>query len=163
MRTTLKYKYRISTDNDPRKSIKFIARDMSNFWVSYQVGRAERHLVFLIQDEKGPIFITDHEGQEEKLCCKVFKQIQVSQTKHDLVFLRWGKFPPGSECELTKQLLVCSVPTNALIMMKTKHPGFGVITSDGDVMPSFIFLYGLRLKTEAHIKCLEEAWLAWIW
>ena len=41
--------------------------------------------------------------------------------------------------------------------MKIKHiKVFGVVTSDCDVMPPFIFLYGLRLYIEAHIKCLEE-------
>ena len=33
---------------------------------------------------------------------------------------------------------------------------FGVVTSDGDVMPPFIFPHGLRLNMEANIKCLEE-------
>ena len=35
--------------------------------------------------------------------------------------------------------------------MKTKHPVFGVVASDGDVMPSFIFPHGLKFKTEAHV------------
>ena len=35
---------------------------------------------------------------------------------------------------------------------------FGLVTSNGDI-PPFIFSYGLRLKLEAYIKCLEEVML----
>ena len=40
--------------------------------VSYQAGRAWRQLVFFIQNEKGPIFITGHEKQEERPQRKAF-------------------------------------------------------------------------------------------
>ena len=33
---------------------------------------------------------------------------------------------------------------------------FGVVTSDGVAMPTFIFPHGLRLNREVYIKCLEE-------
>ena len=50
--------------------------------------------------------------------------------------------------------------------MKTKIPiyiiVFEVVTSDGDIMPLLIFPRGLRLNTEAYIKCLEEFVLTWI-
>ena len=39
---------------------------------------------------------------------------------------------------------------------------FGVVTSDGDVIPPFIFLHVLRLNMEAYIKCLEDLMLFWI-
>ena len=39
---------------------------------------------------------------------------------------------------------------------------FGVVTSDSDVMLSFIFPHGFRLNTEAYIMCLEEMVLTWI-
>ena len=52
------------------------------------------------------------------------------------------------------------------ILMKTKHPAdimlFGVVTSDVDVMPLFIYPRGLRLNTETNIMCLEEVVLTWI-
>ena len=50
--------------------------------------------------------------------------------------------------------------------MKSKHPGhhmvFGVVTSNGDVIPLFTFQHGLRLNTETFIKCLVELILTWI-
>ena len=50
--------------------------------------------------------------------------------------------------------------------MKTKYPVyimvFGVVTSDSDVIPSFIFRRDLRLNTEAYIKYLKEIMLPWI-
>ena len=33
---------------------------------------------------------------------------------------------------------------------------------DGDIIPLFIFSHGLRLNTEADVKCLEEVLLPWI-
>ena len=45
------------------------------------------------------------------------------------------------------------------ILMKTKDPlnimVFKMIIRDGDIMPLFIFPHGLRLNTEAYIKCLK--------
>ena len=44
--------------------------------------------------------------------------------------------------------------------MNNKHPVhimmFGVVTSNGDIMSSVIFLHGLRLNSENYIKCLED-------
>ena len=51
-------------------------------------------------------------------------------------------------------------PQDVPIVMKTKHPvhviELGVVTSDGHIMPPFIFLYGLRFNMEAYIMCLED-------
>ena len=50
--------------------------------------------------------------------------------------------------------------------MKTKHPDyfmvFGVVTNNSDVMPRFIFQYGVRHNTGAYIKGLEDVVLTWI-
>ena len=55
---------------------------------------------------------------------------------------------------------------DVLILIKSKHPVhtmvFGVVTSNGNVMPSFIFPYGLRLNTEAYVNYLEKVVLPWI-
>ena len=52
------------------------------------------------------------------------------------------------------------------ILMKTKRPvhiqAFREITSDDDVMLLFIFPHGLKLNTEAYIKCLEKIALTYI-
>lgn len=39
---------------------------------------------------------------------------------------------------------------------------FGVITSGGGVMPSFVFPKVHRLNTEAYILCFEEVGLSWV-
>ena len=53
-----------------------------------------------------------------------------------------------------------------LFMKKTKHPVhiivFAVVTSNGDIMPPFVFLHGFKLNTEAYIKSMEEIVLFWI-
>ena len=38
--------------------------------------------------------------------------------------------------------------------MNTKSSSFEVVTSDGDIMPPFIFLHGLKLNMVTHIKCM---------
>ena len=39
---------------------------------------------------------------------------------------------------------------------------FGVVTTDGDVLPSFVFPLGLTLNKETYIKCLADVVLTWI-
>ena len=50
--------------------------------------------------------------------------------------------------------------------MKTKHPVqimvFGVITSNDDTVPPFIFPHDLTLNMKVYIKCQEEVVLFWI-
>ena len=57
-------------------------------------------------------------------------------------------------------------PQDVLILMKTKYQvhirAFGMVTSNGDLIPPFIFPYGIRLNKEAYIKCLEEIVMPWI-
>ena len=92
-------------------------------WVSEFLISTWSHSVFLILDEKGPIFITIHEEQKRKP--------------------HWC-----TDSDVTKH------PVNIMV--------FGMVTSNGDVMPPFFFAHGLRLNTEAYIKCLEEVVLPWI-
>ena len=62
--------------------------------------------------------------------------------------------------------LFCLSPQDVVMVMKTKYSVhimvFGVVTSDSDVMLTFIFPHGLRHNTKAYIKCLEEVQLPWI-
>ena len=70
--------------NDPSKSIRSIGES-----VSYQTDSTWRHSVFLIQEEKGSIFIPDHEEQEERPDCKAFQKTQTSPSNENaLVFLK---------------------------------------------------------------------------
>ena len=79
-------------ENDPRKTIRFRARE---------VGMK----TFLIQNGKGRIFIAGHERQEERQHCKALEQTPISPpTEHALIFLRGEKFPPGTDGKFTEQL-----------------------------------------------------------
>ena len=59
---------------------------------------------------------------------------------------------------------MCS--NNVPRVMKTKFPNkvmvFGVISSDGDVMPPHIFETGLRVDTEIYLQVMETVVLPWI-
>ena len=120
------------------------------------------YLVFLIQ-RRGIFYF---EGQEKKTCYKAFKQIQVSPlTKHASFFSDVKNFCQDQMMNTQNNHWFALSLQDALIMMKSKHPihimMFKVVTSNGDVMPSFIFPHALRLNTEAYIKCLKEV-VFWI-
>ena len=57
-------------------------------------------------------------------------------------------------------------PKDELIVMKIKYPVhimmFGMVSSNSDIINLLMYLHGLRLNTEANIKCLEEVVLIWI-
>ena len=123
-------------------------QDHGRVRVSYQADIAWRHSVFLTQNEKGPILITGYNGQEERLRWKAFQQAQkFPPTGHTLAFFRWKNFLIQSDSEVTEQNLACYVSKNTPIMMKNKHPihiiVIRVVNSDGYVMLSFMFPYGL--------------------
>ena len=97
--------------HDSSKSIRYIARDIgvSEFLIRQLVHGDIQY--FLYNLRKGSIFITGHQGQEKRLSCKAFEQIQVSPpADHGLVFLR-EKNLQGTDDELTEQPLHCTVPT----------------------------------------------------
>ena len=70
-------------------------------------------------------------------------------TKNALVFLKREKIWAKSDGQLTDQPLAFSIPIVHIMV-------FGMVTSDGDIMPLFIFPHGLRFNREAYIKCLEK-------
>ena len=106
-------------NNDPSRSIKSITRDIG---VSYQADNSGRHLLLLIQGEKGTIFIAD------LLYFLLYTDIQyyyfprtrantmlssfstnVLQLNMQYFFSDEKNFQSGSDRELTKRLLAFSV------------------------------------------------------
>ena len=62
-----------------------------------------------MQNEKGSIFITDHEEQEERSLSKAIEQTLASPpTEHAFVFLRLEKILPGSAGEPTERTFIYS-------------------------------------------------------
>ena len=92
---------------------------------------------------------------------KTFQQIQASPpTEHALVFLRWEKFLPGSDGELTSQSLAFSVPIRFTDSDEKQTPyshHVRRVICNGDVIPPFIFPHGLQPTTEVHFKCLGDS------
>ena len=102
-----------------------------------------------------------------------FSQARIRQWNMQLSRLWNGMFgrvegqytTPGLDGELTEQPLAFSVPTRCIELMKTKHSVlifmFGLVTSDGHVMPPFMMSHGPRLNRATYVKCLEEVVLLW--
>ena len=65
-------------NNDPRKSISYIASEMRVTEFFYDIGSVERHFEFFIQNEKMFIFISGNEEQEKRPCRKAFEQTQAN-------------------------------------------------------------------------------------
>ena len=130
-------------------------------WPSFlSLCSAWKYSVFLIQDEKGSIFIAGYVGLEERPHWKekILNKLKHPPQTYMLCFISDEKnFLLRSDVE---QLLVCSAPQDVLILMKTKQPVsiivFGVVTSNGDVMLPFIFPHDLKFNMEPCIKCLGK-------
>ena len=75
-------------ENDPSKTIKSITRDMGLSEFSYHAASAWRHSLFLIQDEKELIFITDIERTKERLHKKILNKLKHPLQPNYLFFLK---------------------------------------------------------------------------
>ena len=94
-------------DNDPNKLISSKARDIgvSGFFIWQEVQEDIRYFSYKMK-KKRPIFITGHQGEEEKLRYNAFEQIQASlPTEQALFFLRWEKYLPRSDNKLHEKHL----------------------------------------------------------
>ena len=137
------------SDNDP---IRFTARNLEETEFLIRLVVHEDILYFSYKIRQDQFFITGHVGYKEKLCCQTFlAEASSSTTKYALLFVRWEKFPTGSDGELTEQVLTCSDSTSCNdIDDENNQPVdvkvFGVVTSNGDFISPFIFSHGLRLQ-----------------
>ena len=123
-------------DNKFSKSIKSIAKDMevSEFLIGQIMYKDIRY--FSYKKKKGQFWSQVIYNKRKRPPCKAFKQTQASPpTKYTLLFFRWVNSQNNHWLALSSQ--------NVPILMKTKQPfhimDFGAVTSDGDVIPPFIF------------------------
>ena len=150
-------------DNDPSKSNRSIAMNMgvSEFLIRLVVH--EDILYFLYKIRKGEFISQRTRGKSMLLSFWTISSILSCWTCFD--FSKWENFLPGSDGELAEQPLACRVHmryTNIDENQWVHIMVFVVVTSNGDIMHLFIFLYCLTLYTEFCIKCLEEVVLFWI-
>ena len=106
-------------------------------------------------------------AMKDKRKDRTFEETQASsQIEHALVFSDEKNFYSDQMINSQNNRWLYLTPQDLLILMKTKHwvhiIVFGVITSDNDVIPPFIFPNGLRLNIKAYIKCLEEVMVSCI-
>ena len=127
----------VMINNYPSKSISSLAKDirLSQFLIRLVVYKDICYFSYKIR-----------EGQFSYLIFQVFCQDYMLNSKN-------------------KHWLALS-PHDLLIMIKTKRQIhimiFAMVTSDSELMPSFIFPLGLRLNLEAYIIYLSELVLTWI-
>ena len=114
-------------ENNPSKSIGSIARNMG--MSEFLIRQIVHEDIWYSSYKKVTIFIRDHEKQEKRMHCKALEQTQACPpSEYTLVFLRWEKFLPGSDHELTEQLLAFSVLTRCTNIneIQTPSPHHGV-------------------------------------
>ena len=139
-------------DNNPWKSIRSLAKGMKVYCLADSAWRLS---TFLIQDEKGSIFI---KGRPRY---KAFEQTHgFLPNDQALTFLRWENF---CKDQIVNSNNNCWLVLSPQIWIKIKNIiVFWVVISDSDVILPCIFLYGLKLNKNADIKSLEKVVLTWI-
>ena len=147
-------------DNDRSKSIKSITRDMgvSEFLIR-EVMQEDLWYFSSYNMINIQSFITSHKEQEERHHCKVLNKVNYLLEQTFLCFFIDEKdFNRNKMVNLQNNRWLTLSPQDIVKWMKTKYlvpiMVFGLVPGDGDVRSSFIFLHGLRLNTEANIKCL---------
>ena len=155
-------------DNDFSKSISSIARDIgvSEFHIRQGVYENIQYSSYKIRKDK---FLSQAMNKKKKEhAAKLLNKLKHSLQLNMLFFFFFFFLFISDEKNFCQDQIVnlkinCWLslsPQDVLILMKTKRPVYimvlGMVTSDSDIMPPFIFLHSLRLNTEDYIKCLEE-------
>ena len=128
-------------DNDPRKTIRSIARNMSEFLSRLVAYENICYFSYRLWTK-----------MRKRSCRKAFQQTQAPlTTEHALVFFQMRKiFCQVQMLNSQNNCWLALSPQDGLIMMKTKNPVhimvFGVVTSSGNDMSEFIFLHSLRVN-----------------
>ena len=152
-------------DNKPSKLIRSIVRDMSEFLIRQVMHEDIWYFSYKIRN--GQFLSQAMKEKRKDHTAKLLNKLKYSFEPNMLWFFPVEKnFCQDQIVNSQYNYWLTLFPQNVLILMKTKQPvhimEFGVPATDGDVMPSYIFPCGSRLKTEAYIKCLEEVVLSWI-
>ena len=113
--------------------------------------------VFIIQDEKGPILITGHKGQEERLHNKAF---ELTQASPPTFFQRSKKFCQTLMMNPMNYWLALSLQ-DIRILTKTKHSVYIMVFEVINASMFKLCLNSSSHNTEASIKCLTEVMLFW--
>ena len=154
-------------DKNPSQSIRSIARNMgvSEFLIRQVVHENIRYFSYKMRRDQ---FLSQAMKDKRKDCAiKVLNKLKHPLQPNTLWFFSDEKcFCQNRMVNSQNDRWFALYPQDVPILMKTKHPVhimvFGVVSSDGDIMPPFIFPHGLKLNTEAYIKCLEKVVLPWI-
>lgn len=154
-------------DNDPSKSMRSIARDtgVSEFLIRQTVHEDIRYFSYKMR--KGQFLSQAMKDKRKARAAKLLNKLKHPLLPNMLwVFSDEKNFCQDQMVNTQNNRWLAVSPKDVPRVMKNKYPAnimvFGVVTSDGDVMPPFMFPQGLRLNTDGYIKCLEEVVLPWI-
>ena len=114
---------------------------------------------------KRSIFITGHEGKEERMCCKAFQHTESSPlTKHALVSSDEKNFFQYQWVNSQKNCWLDLSPQDVTMLIKSKHPDHFMVFRVGSQVMVTLCLHSsyYKAKMDASIKGLEELMLSWI-
>ena len=107
----------------------------------------------------------------EFVYCAANKSVRHSEESSTMMLFtpleiwKWHAVLLDIYCRSSNILIFVCQSEGIFMLMRSKHPIyimlFGVVTNNGNIMLPFIILHGLRLNTEAYIKCLHEVVLSW--
>ena len=151
-------------DNDPRKSLRSITRDMGECKFLIRRVVHDDNLYFSSKMRDVQFLLQAMKYKREDRDVKILNKIKHTLRPNMFWFFSDEKYYRQDQ-EQNNRYIALS-PQDLTIMIKTKRPKpimmSEVATNDSDVMPPFISPHDFKLNTETYIKCLEEILPLWI-
>ena len=154
-------------DNDPSKSMNALAKDLgvaygTIYRVIYEDLRYKSYVL-----KRGQFM--DPAMQERRLtkAKKLLNKVKHPEKDNLLKFFSDEKnFEQDQKVNRRNDRWLCQDPHDVPRVMHTKFPAtvmvLGVISSEGDVMPPYFFLKGLRVRAAEYVKVLREVIKPWM-
>ena len=154
-------------NNDPGKSMRAIAREKG---IDEKVVRQVVHediRYFSYRMRKGQFLSKRMQEKRLKHAKKLVNKLKHPVEPNMLWFFSDEKnFCQDQKINSQNNRWLAVSPKDVPRVMQTKFPAtimvFGVVSSEGDVMPPHFFADGLRLNTEGYIQVLSEVVKPWI-
>jgi hypothetical protein len=109
-------------------------------------------LLKILCNEKGAVHVGDHQGKAGGEGQEAPSEDHTSLVPNHLIFFSdEKKFTKDQEINRRMNRWLCSDPSEVPIIMSTKFPAtvmvLGVVSNEGDVMPTHFFPKGLKINT----------------
>jgi len=154
-------------NNDPGQSMRALARELNISEKTVRVCMMEDIRYKSYKMRKGQLLTEKMQENRLKKSKKLLNKLR-HPLEPDMVwfFSDEKNFCQDQSINRQNNRWLAYCPKDVPRIMQTKFPAtvmvFGVVSSEGDVMPPHIFPQGLRVNTEVYLDVLEHVVLPWI-